>query len=173
MLLILTFVIYFPLIDVLIFVIDNFSRLRMKDFMFDVVIKANFTNHCRSYLNIKIKAINISILDPTAEKMCPCDCEFKRRLEILSTNSDIPIEELKIQLAPEIEQLKKSLAVDVTKLASSRRKKISAGDKRKSSEQIGYVGAIIIAIVFGLVILIDIVAIKRFYTVFRRNVLGR
>lgn len=70
------------------------------------------------------------------------------------------LEELREILKPVLLELQRNLTVDKKRLSSFVRKHNSAKDKRPSSEYIGYVGVIFISIVVGLVIFIDIVAIR-------------
>lgn len=104
--------------------------------------------------------------------MCPCECDFKQRLDTLSAVSEIPIEELKVQLAPVIKQIKENLTVDASKLSSTIRKKQSATDERKSAEQMGVLGAVLLGFTFGMLILIDITSIPRHLMLAKRNCFG-
>ncbi|CAG2235690.1 unnamed protein product [Mytilus edulis] len=60
-----------------------------------------------------------------------------------------------------IRQIQDELKVNKTKLSSAIRKLTSAKDDRKSSQSIGYFGAVFISVVFGMVVLIDIVMLKQ------------
>lgn len=110
-------------------------------------------------------------LDNTSTHLCPCDCEFKRRLDVLATERNIPIEELERKLEPVLQSIKKYLTVDVKTLSSTKRKKTSADDNRKSSEQIGVLGAVILGVVVGLTVLVDLLSFQRHWKTLRQNCL--
>ncbi|XP_063431743.1 uncharacterized protein LOC134714433 [Mytilus trossulus] len=96
------------------------------------------------------------------EPLCLCSCEYKQKLNYWSTlnATNHTLEELREMLKPVLLELQRNLTVDQKNLSSYVRKHNSAKDKRPSSEYIGYVGMIFISIVVGLVIFIDIVAIR-------------
>ncbi|CAC5384967.1 unnamed protein product [Mytilus coruscus] len=96
------------------------------------------------------------------EPLCLCSCEYKQKLEYWSTlnATNHTLEELREILKPVLLELQRNLTVDKKMLSSYVRKHNSAKDKRPSSENIGIVGVIFISIVVGLVIFIDIVAIR-------------
>ncbi|VDI57233.1 Hypothetical predicted protein [Mytilus galloprovincialis] len=101
-----------------------------------------------------------------ATHMHPCRCEYRRKLEYWGSKL-IPNKTREVllkELESELQKLKKDLEVNKTQLSSSIRKRISAPDKRKSSERIGLVGAAFMCIVVGLVVLIDVLTIVKFLT---------
>jgi len=61
-----------------------------------------------------------------------------------------------------VDQLVKNLTVDKTDLSSEQRKLTSANDERSSSQTIGTVGVAILSVVFGSIILLDIVRLLKF-----------
>jgi len=61
-----------------------------------------------------------------------------------------------------VEQLIKNLTVDKGDLSSEHRKLTSANDERSSSQTIGTVGVAILSVVFGSIILLDIVRLLKF-----------
>lgn len=101
--------------------------------------------------------------------MCPCDCGFRKRLDVLSTESSIPIAELEIILAPLLEEIKKNLSVDVSKLSATIRKKQSAADKRPSASQMGVLGIILLTVIFGLLVLVDITSIPQHIAMWKQQ----
>lgn len=54
-------------------------------------------------------------------------------------------------------------------LTSATTKKISAGDKRQSAANIGYVGVGLFALVFGTIIILDVTALLRDAKIFLAN----
>ena len=60
------------------------------------------------------------------------------------------------ELALKVAELKKILTVDKEALSSTIRKKTSASDHRRSSQNMGFVAASIICIVFGFVVILDL-----------------
>ncbi|CAG2247874.1 unnamed protein product [Mytilus edulis] len=99
-----------------------------------------------------------------ATNMCPCTCEYRRKLEYWGSKI-IPNrtkEELLKELESELQKIKKELAVNKTQLSSSIRRRTSAPDKRKSSETMGLAGAAFICIVVGVVVLVDLLSLVKF-----------
>ena len=77
-------------------------------------------------------------------KECVCD-------KITYTNKTLYDE-----LALKVAELKKILTVDKEALSSTKRKKTSASDHRRSSQSMGFVAASIICIVIGFVVILDL-----------------
>ncbi|XP_063417660.1 uncharacterized protein LOC134700230 [Mytilus trossulus] len=99
-----------------------------------------------------------------ATTMCPCRCEYRRKLEHWGSKivTNKTQEELLKELESELQNIKKELAVNKTQLSSSIRRRSSAPDKRKSSETIGLAGVAFICIVVGLVVLVDLLSLVKF-----------
>ena len=95
--------------------------------------------------------------------MCPCRCEHRRKLEYWASQilPNYTKEELQKVLEPTLERIRQELKVNKTNLSSNLRKLTSAQDKRPSSGAMGWLAIVFIAVVVGLVILIDIVWIKQ------------
>ncbi|KAK7089876.1 uncharacterized protein [Littorina saxatilis] len=85
----------------------------------------------------------------TSSRKCACPCAYKRRLEDGSAANASHASDAMI----------KELTVDVTTLSSQRRKKISAGDERQSSTNIGLVSVIALSLVFAAIFFQDFVSI--------------
>lgn len=72
------------------------------------------------------------------------------------------MDELRVILAPVIAQIEKELKVDTKNLSSSINKRISVKDSRPSSVSIGVVGIVFLALIFGIVVLIDIFSLPQY-----------
>ncbi|XP_052076832.1 uncharacterized protein LOC127714840 isoform X3 [Mytilus californianus] len=99
----------------------------------------------------------------TSTEMCPCRCEYRRKLEYWESKlpQNQTIEELKKELEPVIRQIQDQLKVNKTELSSTIRKLTTAKDERKSSHTIGFVGAVFISVIFGSVLFIDLVMLRQ------------
>ena len=64
-------------------------------------------------------------------------------------------------LAPKLQKLQEELKIDKTALSRNIQKHRSASDNRKSSEQIGMVGLTVLSIVLGLIVLIEVISIRK------------
>ena len=97
-------------------------------------------------------------------RLCPCNCEYRDKLiywgsQIITNKT---YEELMEELKPKIQKLKEELYINKTSLSSNIRRKKSAPDNRKSSKNIGYLGVFLVAVVISLVVIIDIVSLKKY-----------
>ncbi|XP_071128148.1 uncharacterized protein [Mytilus edulis] len=99
----------------------------------------------------------------TSTQMCPCRCDYRRKLEYWESTiqRNQTKRDLFKELEPVIRQIQDELKVNKSKLSSTIRKLTSAKDDRKSSQTIGFFGAVFISVVFGMVVLIDIVMLKQ------------
>ncbi|XP_052076835.1 uncharacterized protein LOC127714841 isoform X3 [Mytilus californianus] len=99
----------------------------------------------------------------TSTKMCNCRCDYRRKLEYWE--STIQRNQTKTELYKKLEhvirQIQDELKVNKTMLSSTTRKLTSAYDNRKLSQTIGFVGAVFISVVVGLVVFIDIIKFKQ------------
>ncbi|XP_071154412.1 neuroglian-like [Mytilus edulis] len=97
------------------------------------------------------------------EPMCPCSCEFKRKLDYWASQNttNYTMAELRVILAPVLEEIKRNLTVDKSTLTKTKLKYISAKDNRSSASQVGAVGIAFMTVVIGGLILIDILSIRR------------
>ncbi|CAG2186221.1 unnamed protein product [Mytilus edulis] len=106
-----------------------------------------------------------TILLMNATNMCPCRCEYRRKLEHWGSKivPNRTREELLLkELESELQNIKKELKVNKTQLSSSIRRRLSAPDKRKSSKTMGLAGVAFICIVVGLVVLVDLLSFIKF-----------
>ncbi|VDI16946.1 Hypothetical predicted protein [Mytilus galloprovincialis] len=87
-------------------------------------------------------------LGTTTDRSCRCNCKTVK----VKVNSTISVE-LKAEIAANIS---KELSVNVETLSSTIRSKTSAKDDRPSSASIGYVGVILLVIVFGGLMILDL-----------------
>ncbi|VDI56554.1 Hypothetical predicted protein [Mytilus galloprovincialis] len=103
------------------------------------------------------------LLVNTSTEMCPCRCEYRRKLEYWGSKlqQNLTIEELRKELQPVIRQIQDQLKVNKTELSSTIRKLTSAKDERKSSHMIGYVGALFISVIFGTIFFMDLVMFRQ------------
>ena len=65
-------------------------------------------------------------------------------------------------MEPSLKKVLEEMKLEKDKLSQSIRKRTSAKDGRKSSTQIGIAGVVFIGATFGLIIVIDIISIKRY-----------
>ncbi|XP_063442752.1 uncharacterized protein LOC134723047 [Mytilus trossulus] len=84
----------------------------------------------------------------TTDRSCRCNCKTVN----LKVNYTISVE-LKAEIAANIS---KELSVNVDTLSSTIRSKTSAKDDRPSSASIGYIGVILLVIVFGGLMILDL-----------------
>jgi hypothetical protein len=86
--------------------------------------------------------------------MCPCDCNYYDKVEYWSneTNQLKQYDELRQKLT----HLQNLLKVDTKNLSSTINKRTSASDDRPSAIFTGYIGAAILVLVFGVIILADL-----------------
>ncbi|CAC5373975.1 unnamed protein product [Mytilus coruscus] len=116
-------------------------------------------NHAEKADELTISLVlNISEITP-----CHCPCSDLRRQtdKFWASLYGYSKSELEQILEPILLNIKDDLKLNKTKLSSYKRKRNSAQDNRKSSEQIGIMGVIFIGVVLSLVIFIDIVEIRR------------
>ncbi|XP_063420513.1 neural cell adhesion molecule L1-like protein [Mytilus trossulus] len=92
---------------------------------------------------------------------CQCLCSFKQKLEFWK-NKNFTKEEMLEYMAPFLKKTLEEMKLEQNKLSKNIRKRTSAKDDRKSSQQIGLVGIVFIAATFGVIIVFDIIAIKRY-----------
>ncbi|CAC5385079.1 unnamed protein product [Mytilus coruscus] len=99
----------------------------------------------------------VRVLLNTSTAMCPCRCAYRRKLEYWASKiaPNKTLNELLQDLQPVIRKIKVELSVKKSKLSLEISKHISAVDNRKSSQTIGVVGAVLIIIVLGVILLLD------------------
>lgn len=102
--------------------------------------------------------------------MCPCDCAYKERLAYWATQNrtNYTMEELRIILAPVIAQLENDLKVNTKNLSSSINKLISVKDNRPSSISIGVLGILFLTVIFGGIVLLDIVSLPQYISAIKK-----
>lgn len=102
--------------------------------------------------------------------MCPCTVDyFQKVLTWNSQNvSNYTKDEWRTVLQPVLQAIEKELRIDVTTVSSFQRKKKSATNKSRSETVMGVVGAIFLAFVFGLVVIIDALSIKQHLRIIRK-----
>ncbi|XP_052093957.1 neuroglian-like [Mytilus californianus] len=95
--------------------------------------------------------------------MCPCSCEFKAKLDYWASQNatNYTMAELRVILNPVLDEIKRNLTVDVSKLTKTKSKYMSAKDNRSSASQVGALGIVFMTVVVGGLILIDILSIRR------------
>ncbi|XP_052090756.1 uncharacterized protein LOC127727681 [Mytilus californianus] len=102
-----------------------------------------------------------SVFIQVNESMCPCLCSFKEKLEFWK-NKNFTKEEMLEYMEPFLKQALEAMKLEQKTLSKNIRKRTSARDGRKSSQQIGIVGIVFIVATFGGIIVFDIIAIKRY-----------
>ncbi|CAG2247876.1 unnamed protein product [Mytilus edulis] len=121
--------------------------------------KCSFTNTA-GLLETRLTRL---FVNTSTTEMCPCRCDYRRHLEYWE--SKIPrhqtLEELKKELEPVIRKIQNQLKINKTKLSSTIRKLTSAKDERKSSQTIGFFGALFISVIFGIVFCMDLLIFRQ------------
>lgn len=114
-------------------------------------------------MHFKIEQIIHILISVSDEPMCPCSCEFKRKLDYWASQNttNYTMDQLRVILAPVLDEIKRNLTVDKSTLTKTKLKYISAKDNRSSASQVGAVGIAFMTIVIGGLILIDILSIRR------------
>ena len=102
--------------------------------------------------------------------MCPCECEYLDKIEYWSDEAN----QLKQynELSQKLAELKRLLNVETKNLSSFINKKISAADERPSAIVTGYLGALVLGLVFGLIFLLDFPVIIHQIKDLFRNIRG-
>jgi hypothetical protein len=95
--------------------------------------------------------------------MCSCDCAYKKRLDNWAAQNltNHTMEEWRVILAHVLDEIKKNLTINKTKLSANIRRHSSAPDGRQSSKSMGTIAILLIILVIGMVMLIDIIAFCR------------
>ncbi|VDH91350.1 Hypothetical predicted protein [Mytilus galloprovincialis] len=93
--------------------------------------------------------------------MCTCQCSFKEKINFWK-KKNFTQEEMLAYMEPSLKKVLDEMKLQKDKLSQSIRKRTSAKDDRKSSTQIGIAGVVFIGATFGLIIVIDIISIKRY-----------
>ena len=88
--------------------------------------------------------------------MCPCSCAFKAKVEFWKCKNNSK-DELLLEMQPLMKEVLSDISIDKSKISAVIRKLTSAPDDRKSAEQIGTLGIVIIVAAIVVVILFDIV----------------
>ena len=121
------------------------------------------------YLYMKYSGTNahvIYMLHLIAIPMCPCSCAFKEKLKYWKRRN-ITKEELLKEMQPFMKEVQNDIKMDKSKISAAIRKRTSAPDDRKSAEQIGTLGIVLIVGAFVMITLFDILTCVRFCS--RRN----
>lgn len=97
--------------------------------------------------------------------MCPCSCSYQAKLAYWAAQNktNYTMEELRLILAPVVEQLKKELTIDTKNLSATVNKLKSAPDSRMSSKSLGILGIVLLCVFFGGIILIDLTSLPVHY----------
>ncbi|VDH96763.1 Hypothetical predicted protein [Mytilus galloprovincialis] len=128
---------------------------------FTSVEKSDEGNYTCYVTNAVGKRAGNSVYIQVNESMCPCLCSFKQKLEFWK-NKNFTKEEMLEYMAPFLKKTLEEMKLEQNKLSKNIRKRTSAKDDRTSSQQIGLVGIVFIAATFGVIIVFDIIAIKRY-----------
>lgn len=78
------------------------------------------------------------------------------------------MEELKVELGPELEKMQKNLTVDTSTLSAFINRKISKGDERKSSKQIGAIGIVFLTVELSMLVVVDMISFGQRWSCFKR-----
>ncbi|XP_063428169.1 uncharacterized protein LOC134711485 [Mytilus trossulus] len=105
------------------------------------------------------------------ETVCLCDCVYFDKMEAFKnkTREKKSMEELKEEMAPELAEMKKNLTVDPKTMSSFLNTKVSKGDERKSSKQIGVLGIVFLTIEVCALVLADLISYRQHWAMIRDN----
>ncbi|XP_052061190.1 uncharacterized protein LOC127701340 [Mytilus californianus] len=105
--------------------------------------------------NITVQQTTTSVGDSTQENqvcMCPCSRVSNSKWLYLK-NLNLTLDEIRVILSDELEDLRKNLTIDKTNTSAYLRTKISAPDNRPSAKSMGAVGGLflvtIVVLIFG------------------------
>ena len=93
--------------------------------------------------------------------MCPCSCAYKAKLEFWK-KMNFTTQQMLEYMAPLMKEVMDDMKLDKKKISKNIRKRTSAPDERKSAQQMGVVGIVVISVAFGMIIIFDILAIRRY-----------
>ncbi|XP_063425762.1 uncharacterized protein LOC134709532 [Mytilus trossulus] len=95
--------------------------------------------------------------------LCPCSCEYRSKVDYWASHNvtNMTYDEIVVWLQPKIKELEKTLTVDKANLSSLINKRISMKDDRPSARSIGYIGIVILSVVFVMILFIDVSSISR------------
>ncbi|XP_052091479.1 uncharacterized protein LOC127728247 isoform X3 [Mytilus californianus] len=116
-----------------------------------------------NFMGPGISSVINASLAPYVEPMCPCNCEYKDKLDFWAAQNQTnhTMEELREILAPVLQKLEKELKVDTRNLSSTVNKRISAKDSRPSAQKLGMLGIVFLSLIVGGIILADITSLPR------------
>lgn len=94
--------------------------------------------------------------------MCYCSVDYFKKLLFLESQdmSNYTREELRILLHPILQEIRQKLQINPRSVSSYQRRLKSAENRQHSAIRIGYVGAVFLATVFGLVVISDLAWIQ-------------
>ncbi|XP_056005996.1 uncharacterized protein LOC125657672 [Ostrea edulis] len=107
------------------------------------------------YLYNKINLSSLEMFDD----MCPCDCEYAKKIEFWNNKTNQLRQYL--ELNQKLTQINRHLSMDFKNLSSASNKRISANDERPSAAAVGYIGATVLALVIGGIVMLDFPTITR------------
>ncbi|XP_052104521.1 uncharacterized protein LOC127737711 [Mytilus californianus] len=95
--------------------------------------------------------------------LCPCSCAYRSKVDYWASHNvtNMTYDEIVVWLQPKIKELEKTLTVDKSNLSALINKRISMKDDRPSARSIGYIGIVILSVVFVLILFIDVTSITR------------
>ncbi|XP_071160219.1 uncharacterized protein [Mytilus edulis] len=106
--------------------------------------------------------ITLTVISQNTD-LCPCSCEYRSKVDYWASHNvtNMTYDEIVVWLQPKIKELEKTLTVDKSNLSSIINKRISMKDDRPSARSIGYIGIVILSVVFVLILSIDVSSITR------------
>ncbi|XP_052105748.1 uncharacterized protein LOC127738502 [Mytilus californianus] len=118
-----------------------------------------------------ISANHLFVVGVYNETVCACDCVYFDKMEMFKnqTREKKSMEKLKEEMAPELAEMKKNLTVDPKTMSSFLNTKVSKGDERKSSKQIGVLGIVFLTIEVCALVLADLISFRQHWAMIRDN----
>ena len=106
----------------------------------------------------------------TDQTVCPCDCIYHEKVETAKnkTRQKKSLDELKVELEPQLQKMKKNLTVDTSTLSAFINRKVSKGDERKSSKQIGVIGIVFLTVELLMVVVVDMISFVQRWSCFKK-----
>lgn len=104
------------------------------------------------------------------ETVCPCDCIYHEKVEAAKnkTRQKKSVDELKAELAPQLKEMQKNLTVDTSTLSAFINRKVSKGDERKSSKQIGAIGIVFLTVELSMLVVVDMISFGQRWACLKR-----
>ncbi|XP_048745395.2 keratin, type I cytoskeletal 10-like [Ostrea edulis] len=107
------------------------------------------------------------------EELCDCDCDYMDKIEnfknTYNPNVNKTTQELVKMLKEDLKKVKKALELQKKDIPAVKAQKISAPDVRPSAKYIGLIGVVSMVIVFGGIVVLDLISLPRYIRSLKEN----